>query len=243
MPDNGRGLGDFYDLAWSEWDDMARFSPAPRIRRRLLLNWMQALKLESLLDVGCGNGLFLAEARQRLAPKRLVGVDLSPQVIESNRRALPGIEFAVLDLERDTRDERFDAVVCMELLEHCADPQGALARLAAMTGQWLLLSVPCGPVFEIDRRVGHHRHFSAEEISEMVRREGLEVMRLREWGFPFFNLYKHLINLWPDRMCQTFLSSQGYGPGQKLFSLFLYRLFWLNLPWAGYQLLLMARRP
>ncbi len=243
MPQHGQGLDAFYDQAWSDWDDMARFSPAPRARRRIILDWMGELPLESLLDVGCGNGLFLAEARQRLAVKRLAGVDLSPQVIESNRALLPGVEFRVLDLDREILNERFDAVVCTELVEHCADPQAVVGRLAAMTGRWLFISVPCGPLFEIDRRVGHHRHFAAQEMAGMLEREGLKIMRLWQWGFPFFNLYKHLINLWPDRMCQTFLSTQGYGPGQKLVSALIYHMFRLNLPRGGYQLLAMAQRP
>lgn len=242
MPGRERGLGAFYDRAWSEWDDMARYSPAPRIRRRVILDWLRGLPIHSLLDVGCGNGIFLAEAKERLRTPRIAGADLSAQVIESNRKALPGLEFSVLDLDREALDERFDAVVCMELIEHCVDPQVALDHLAAMTGKWLLLSVPCGPVFAIDRQVGHHRHFRADEIRAMLGKAGLEVMRLQEWGFPFFNLYKHLINLWPEKTCQAFLSTQGYGPGQKMVSELLYQLFRLNLPRAGYQLFAMAKR-
>lgn len=242
MPEQSHGLGAFYDRAWSQWGDMVRFSPAPRIRRRILLEWTCNLPIVSLLDVGCGNGIFLAEASQRLPQARLVGADISLHVIEANRRALPSLEFSVLDLEQEALRERFDAVVCMELIEHCVDPQAAIARLAEMTERWLFLSVPCGPVFAIDRMVGHHRHFRAAEVDSMLRRTGMEVLRLQEWGFPFFNLYKHLINLRPEKTCQAFLSTDRYGPGQKIVSEFLYQLFRFNLPWAGYQLLAMCRR-
>jgi 2-polyprenyl-3-methyl-5-hydroxy-6-metoxy-1,4-benzoquinol methylase len=242
MPADQRDLNQFYDQAWEKWDDMVRYSPAPRIRRHLLLSWMRGLPLQSLLDVGCGNGVFLDQARRELAPGRLVGADISPQVIESDRRRLPGMEFHVLDLERQSLDERFDAVVCMELVEHCADPHAAIARLASMVGGWLFLSVPCGPLFEIDRRVGHHRHFQVQEIRQALEQAGLTVLKLQAWGFPFFNLYKHLINLSPDQVCGSFLSDRGYGPGQRLVSSALYWLFKLNLPLGGYQLLAMARR-
>ncbi|MFH1060052.1 MAG: class I SAM-dependent methyltransferase [Pseudomonadota bacterium] len=243
MPECRHGLTTFYNQAWSQWDDMARFSPAPRSRRRIILNRMEKLPIESLLDVGCGNGLFLAEVRQRLRIRTLVGVDVSTEIIQANRKIMPEVEFKVLDLNHETLDQRFDAVVCMELIEHCEDPFDAIARLAAMTDRWLFLSVPCGPVFEIDRRVGHHRHFSVDEIDEMLRRQGLKSLLLQRWGFPFFNLYKHLINFWPDRMCQAFLSPKGYGPGQKVISAFLYNLFRLNLYRGGYQLIAMAYKP
>lgn len=242
MPVQQRDLNQFYDQAWEKWDDMVRYSPAPRIRRHIMLSWMKGLPLRSLLDVGCGNGVFLDQARRELSLPRLAGADISPQVIESNRQRLPGMEFHVLNLEQEALSERFDAVVSMELVEHCADPGQAIARLASMVGGWLFLSVPCGPVFEIDRRVGHHRHFQAPEIRQALEQAGLTVVKLQAWGFPFFNLYKHLINLYPDKVCDSFLSDQGYGAGQRLVSSALYWLFKFNLPLAGYQLLAMARR-
>lgn len=77
---------------------------------------------------------------------------------------MPGFRFDILNINKDILRERYDAVVCMEVIEHCTDYQEVIGRLVKMTNQWLLITVPCGPLFEIDRRVGHVKLFSTEEI-------------------------------------------------------------------------------
>ncbi len=242
MSTDRRDLSEFYNQAWRQWDDMVRFSPAPRFRRRMLLSWMKELRLDSLLDVGCGNGVFLWQAARQLGVRELAGADISSMVIEANRRGGSDIAFHVLDLNQEVLPRRFDAVVCMELVEHCLDYRDAISRLAEMTGKWLLLSVPCGPVFPIDRMVGHVRHFTPKDIESALVEAGLRPLKIQQWGFPFFNLYKHLINLSPQRMCDSFLGQGSYGPWQKIVSALVYYSFFMCLPARGYQLLAMAER-
>ncbi|WP_224959692.1 class I SAM-dependent methyltransferase [Geomonas subterranea] len=240
QPEN---LTAFYDAAWDKWNDMIRYSPAPRFRRTRILSWVRELAApRTLLDVGCGNGEFLLQASRELQGTEFAGADVSPAVIEANRAQLPGMNFATLDLNREELPGRYDVVTCMEVVEHCADHREAIARLAAMTGQWLFVTVPCGPLFEIDRRVGHTRHFSPGEIREALEAAGLTVVRCQAWGFPFFNLYKHLINLNPDLACAAFLESGSYSAAQKLLASLVYVSFRLSLPFGGYQLLVAARR-
>lgn len=242
MADPRSTLGAFYDAKWEEWNDMIRHSPAPRIRREKILAWMKAQRPATVLDVGCGNAEFLVEAVRRMPGAAFCGADISGAAVEKNRERFPGAEFFELDLDGQTLPRRFDAVACMEVVEHCQDYRTAIARLADMTGGRLYLTVPCGPVFEIDRRVGHTRHFSAEEIRSALTDAGLTVETLQCWGFPFFNLYKHAINWNPDAMSEAFLSTKTYGPKQKLLAWGTYLAFRLCLPWGGYQLFAVARR-
>lgn len=238
----GLGFGEFYDEAWQKWNDMIRFSPAPRLRRTRIIGWLKHHSFTSLLDVGCGNGEFLLQLYKAIPYIQLAGADISGAVIEANRKALPSVEFNTLDLDIATLPRRYDMVTCMEVIEHCADYRVAIKRLADMTEKSLFLTVPCGPLFEIDRRVGHTRHFGAEEIATALVDAGLRVTRLECWGFPFFNLYKHAINMNPDRMCDSFLSSKGYTLNQKLLASATYLAFKLSLPVGGYQLFAVAER-
>lgn len=239
--------GEFYDRAWPDWDQMARFSPAPRLRRQRILKWLAHKPVRRLLDVGCGNGEFLLAAQRALPGVALAGCDVSAEVIAANRRRLPGIDFQVLDLNQPLTSAfgpapQYDAVVCMEVVEHCADAQAAVATLAALTGKYLALTVPCGPLFPIDRMVGHTRHFQPNDIRAAFALAGLREERIEAWGFPFFNLYKHLINLRPETMSQAFLSDKPYSLSAKALSLLVYLSFRLSLPVAGYQLFAFASR-
>ena len=239
IPDH---LSTFYDSAWEQWNDMIKYSPAPRIRREKLIRWLSRISPSSLLDVGCGNGEFLVEIRRTIPAIELTGADISPAVIETNRARFPDMQFYELDLNREALPVRFNVVVCMEVLEHCSDYRAVMQRLAAMTEKYLIITVPCGPLFEIDRRVGHVRHFKSEEIEEALINWGLKVIKIQEWGFPFFNLYKHVINLWPDKMSDSFLSGQKYGFSQKLLASATYAAFKLNVPKWGYQMFVLAGR-
>ncbi len=226
----------FYDMAWDEWQDMIKYSPAPRLRREKVLSWLQRLPIKTLLDVGCGNAEFIALVHQKFPKFQVSGTDISEKIIEANRMRFPEMSFLTLNLNDNTLSEKFDAVVCMEVVEHCHDYTDAIKRLASMTKKYLILSVPCGPVFEIDRRVGHERHFKAGEIKAALENAGLQELRSQCWGFPFFNLYKYLINLNADKMCDAYLSQNRYTTKQKILASMVYASFKLCCPFHGYQL-------
>lgn len=92
---------------------------------------------KQVLDVGCGGGI-LSESMAR-AGARVLGIDLSAALIEvAELHALQAKipvgyrTAAVEDLARE-RHGAFDAVTCMEMLEHVPDPAAALQSLAALT--------------------------------------------------------------------------------------------------------------
>src|SRR4051794_33012118 len=83
-----------------------------------------------LLDVGCGPGLLLDEARAR--GYETVGLELSRASAQHARDAL-GLdvrELAVEDFADD--DGGFDVVVLADVIEHLDDPVAGIARCAAL---------------------------------------------------------------------------------------------------------------
>jgi SAM-dependent methyltransferase len=231
-----------YDRGWTEWGDMIRYSPAPFHRRRMILELAGEVRFDSVIDIGCGNGEVLQAFGRRFPRARLVGADLSAKVIEDNRARFPSITFAQLDLGAGALDQSADLVVCTEVVEHVEDWEAALRNLRAMCRGHLVLTVPSGKVFPIDRAVGHVRHFRAEELLAGLSRAGFACDRVWQWGFPFHTVYKSLINIAPDRTMHSF-AGQSYGLAQKLVSTVVGGAFYLNLRHSpfGRQLIVRAR--
>ena len=77
----------------------------------------------SVLDVGCGPGVWLAEW-SRIGAKEVVGVD--GDYVPRNTLAIPAGAFRAIDISQPfDLKQRFDIVVCLEVAEHvpeaCAD--------------------------------------------------------------------------------------------------------------------------
>lgn len=86
-----------------------------------------------VLDVGCGPGTITADLAALTSPGRTVGIDASAEVIEQARSAggSRGVEFRVADLmELPFPDGSFDVVHAHQVLQHLADPVGAMREMA-----------------------------------------------------------------------------------------------------------------
>ena len=99
----------------------------------------------SLLDVGCGPGTITAGLAERVAPGRVVGVDTAEAVLDEARRNTAGmrnVEFAVADVHAlDFDDDTFDVVHAHQVLQHVADPVGALREMRRVTRPGGLVAV------------------------------------------------------------------------------------------------------
>jgi hypothetical protein len=228
------------------WGDAHRYSPAPRHRRRLLLQWIDELVFTDVLDAGCAQPFLLQEVLAR-HPAAGFGCDLSDQVIAANRAVLPGCQFQSLDLTAETwpGGRRFDLVICSEVLEHITDWRAAVGNLVRMTRKHLLITVPGGPLRAMDRRVGHVQHFCGPELFCELERHGCTIVKSRDWGWPLHSLYKAAISgLSPDTLYDAFSGGKPYGAGKRLLSDALYALFFVNDGTRrGHQLLIHARAP
>ena len=101
-------------------------------------------------EVGCGEGNLAARLRARGLIVR--GSDFSEVIIAEARRrhGRSGIRFDVKSIYELAPDsDSASLVVCCEVLEHLADPQRALTKLAAIVRGWCILSVPREPIWSL----------------------------------------------------------------------------------------------
>lgn len=111
-----------------------------------LSEMLRSVRVQSVLDAGCGEGEILS----RLGSTRAFGVDRDFQrvAIASSRTASGGLSAA--DVQRlPFPADSFDLVVMLEVFEHVGDPQEALAEIARVSGQYILASVPNEPWWRI----------------------------------------------------------------------------------------------
>jgi ubiquinone/menaquinone biosynthesis C-methylase UbiE len=88
-----------------------------------------------LLDVGCGPGTITVDLAARVAPGRVLGIDVSPDPLLEARAAAEraGVEaaFAVGDVYAlEAADDSFDVVHAHQVLQHLTDPVAALREMA-----------------------------------------------------------------------------------------------------------------
>lgn len=100
----------------------------------------------SILEVGCGEGHVTARLAHRFPNARIVGSDVSPEIVEVARRRHPGLRFETWSVY-DARPaaEPWDLVVACEVLEHLDDPGRALAALTRLSRRHVFASVPREP--------------------------------------------------------------------------------------------------
>jgi ubiquinone/menaquinone biosynthesis C-methylase UbiE len=94
---------------------------------------------QRLLDVGCGPGTITADLASIVAPGRVTGLDPAEAVLVQARhaaaeRGLSTVDFMTGDVHAlDAPDGSFDVVHAHQVLQHLADPVGALAEMRRVT--------------------------------------------------------------------------------------------------------------
>lgn len=132
-------LAKFSDLAHRWWDTESEFRPLHQINP-LRLGWIEnLLPLRGLhvLDVGCGGGI-LADAMARKGAE-VLGIDLATKALKvAQLHALEaqteGVQYREISAEALAAEQAgsFDAVTCMEMLEHVPDPSSIVKACAAL---------------------------------------------------------------------------------------------------------------
>jgi SAM-dependent methyltransferase len=148
--------------------------------------WQRAAP-ESVLDVGCGEGVLTEEWSERLGHGRIVGIDLDDPKLraEWEARKRPNLEFRVEEATSlSFADNEFDMASAIEVLEHVPEPEATLAEMARVAARRLLVSVPREPLWRglnlargaywgsLGNTPGHVNHWSRRSFVSLLSRYG-----------------------------------------------------------------------
>lgn len=86
----------------------------------------------TVLDIGCGNGNISIPLAS--LGYKVLGIDTDAASIEyaKKRNVFPNASFKTTDIAELEADEKFDAIICSEVLEHLDDPQETLLSIKKM---------------------------------------------------------------------------------------------------------------
>ncbi|MDQ6805777.1 MAG: class I SAM-dependent methyltransferase [Actinomycetota bacterium] len=153
---------------------------------------------ESVLDVGCGEGVLTYRWAQQLGGRRIVGMDLEDPKLRSEwaGRQRPNLEYlATAGESLPFATGEFDLAAAIEVLEHVPDPRRTLAEMTRVCTRHVLVSVPREPLWrglnvargaylrELGNTPGHLNHWSRRAFARLLGDYG-EVIEARS-PFPW----------------------------------------------------------
>lgn len=200
---------------------------------------------DRVLEIGAGIG----NITHWLVPRhRYLATDINPHYLhvlqnQSAGRPYLTVDKADLDRPEDFEDwhEKFDSVVCLNVLEHVPDPNRALSNMASTlaSGGRLVLYVPQGPWLycSLDEALDHRVRYDRASLRQQMEGAGLTIETIQYFnktGVPgwFFNgkiLRKRNLNKLQLKIFDTLM------PVIRRVDRF--------LPWPGLGLIAIGRKP
>lgn len=149
-----------------------------------------------VLDIGCGNGALTLDLSKKA--KRVVGIDLNKKSIQFARKRHPAlnIEYIVGDATKDLPNQRFDAIILSNVLEHIEDrvkflrkiknlSPKILIRVPAIDRDWITLyKRESGVEWRLDK--AHYIEYTLESFRVELQAAGLD---LKEYLIQFGEIW------------------------------------------------------
>lgn len=203
----------FSDLAHRWWDPNSEFKPLHDINP-LRLNWIdQAIGLrgKTVIDIGCGGGILSESMAGKGA--HVTGIDLSDKalavaklhLLESGQTV--GYRHIAAETMAAEYPAHFEAVTCLEMLEHVPDPAQTIAACAQLVkpgGDVFLSTLNRNPKAYLFAIIGaeyilnmlpkgthdYAKFIKPAELVRMARHAGLELVSMTGMSYnPLTKVY------------------------------------------------------
>ena len=195
-------IAKFEAMAEEWWDPTGKFKPLHKINpiRLDYIDRQVKLATATVLDVGCGGGLLAENMAARGA--KVTGLDRSPKALAIARlhseQSGVSVDYVENDAENwaENHAEHYDAVTCLEVLEHVPDVPRTVAACAAMIkpgGHFFFATLNRNPTSYIKAILGaeyilgwlpkgtheYAKFIKPSEMNSALRGAGLEIKDLK----------------------------------------------------------------
>lgn len=161
-----------------------------RMKLRYLDRLLGSLKLknvDSILEVGCSDGLFTMWAKQKYPQAQVTGLDIDRETIAdlnewAKLKRHKNLRFIQHDLLGLAESEKYDLVLALDILEHITDDDQAIANIynSLKSGGHVVVHVPNSAYHTLDGQIHHVPDELAWKINEGHVRQGYAPEKLKQ---------------------------------------------------------------
>mgnify|MGYP001605819663 FL=1 len=221
-----------------------KYSLRKKLKLPILLKALKINKNDTLLDVGCGAGVFSQE--MALYGGKVIGLDYSDTNVRAvrERYKLSNLSFEVGDAANmPFKNEMFDSILATEIIEHIEDDNKFVSecyRVLKKSGKVVITSPCTNPTISVDwmRRLfagiditkdfGHKRGgYTKDELFNILRKNNFEPIKVVYYDLLFGEI------AWVITCMPRALTNKNWksGEGQdKLGSSFMFNIYKVIFP-------------
>jgi 2-polyprenyl-3-methyl-5-hydroxy-6-metoxy-1,4-benzoquinol methylase len=184
---------------------VTKLSESDKRRLKIMIELVRDLKVKKLLDVGCIPEM--TETFVNTLKCEGVGINISKKVLRSARKTKK-IKYICADAQYLSLNEKFDLIVCGEILEHLLDVDDFIYRVKKLLNPngYLLLTIPnlaslfnrisllfgwqprglnpsrkilLNPFTKYDYNWGHVSMFTHYSIKKFLKENGFKILKIR----------------------------------------------------------------
>lgn len=202
------GQPDFHDSIWRQ-----RIAQGEKLNPSNASAWklvQYTQNVASILDVGCGTGLFL----QQFSNVKKTGIDFSPVAIKEASKK--NIDTRLVDINEALpyNKNTFDLVCSIQVLQHVNDVSFCVSELSRVSRKYVLINIPNHAYwhFTIDQlkgktplvlqtETGHKNKFTLSRMEKIIRESNLDIIARDNTGGNWKNVYPPLTATGASYLC------------------------------------------
>jgi len=189
----------FYNTISEDFDSIMNMYDTNRRIEVIFKDFLgsESLENKTLLDAGCGTGIFTQKAISMKA--ETTSLDIAPNLVEITKKKNPtckGFEGSILNLP--FKDNTFDYVISSDVIEHTPDPYKATIELIRVLkpGGKLCITVPnrsfwffsvkIANLFKLRKYQGFENWVKYRKFQNFLKQNNIEIIKYKGIHlFPF----------------------------------------------------------